>query len=146
MDGSQGVRKPPRLRVTWHRCVIDGHDHAVTDEEFTFGVNRVHGRYEAVCGHLVTIDSMLLPPSAACPFCVAVVRTNARASTDHTTRVRRKAGPLRRLFRRTKTPAVSRTVPTPQRTRGGRTPTPVEVGRAPTVPASTGHHTTGVSE
>jgi hypothetical protein len=59
------------LFVAWYRCALDGHEHAVGDEEFAAGAYRQQGRYRAVCGHEVTVDSVLVEPGAACPQCQA---------------------------------------------------------------------------
>lgn len=133
----------PRLRVTWHRCAVDWHDHAVTDEEFTWGTRRSEGRYAAVCGHLVAVDSMLLPPGLLCPRCKAVLQERAKAhQTKHGPAQRhQQPGILRRLFRRVQTPAVSPTLPTPARRRDGRIP--AGTGGPPLASAPAGHHEAG---
>lgn len=145
MVGRHGVGGAPRLLVTWHRCVIDGFDHAVTDEEFTWGASRLQGRYGGVCGHLVAVDSMLLPPAPPCPRCRAVLRANA-AERAKSRRSARRLGRIRRLFRRMHAPAVSRTLPTPTPARDGRTPTPAKTGSAPTAPVLAGHHNSGAAK
>lgn len=71
------VTKPPRLYVTWSRCVADRLSHAVTDEEFADGVARQDGRYQALCGHEVLIESCLAPLGATCPKCRAYMQAHA---------------------------------------------------------------------
>lgn len=71
------VTKPPRLYVTWSRCIADRLSHAVTDEEFADGVARQDGRYAALCGHEVLIESCLAPLGATCPKCHAYVQAHA---------------------------------------------------------------------
>jgi hypothetical protein len=134
--------RPARLYIAWHRCNRDGRDHAVTDEEFTRGrKEQSAGRYESVCGHVVLVGSMLLPPGSPCDRCRAYL--NARA-TLRTTEQRlgpptshHKRGRWSRLLGHTKTPAV----PSPRTAgRHGRAGVPVDTGSDPTAPVSAGRH------
>ncbi len=81
--------------VAWYRCVVDGLDHAVTDENFARGVHEKQGRYASVCGHVVLIGPALLAPGGRCPYCcahLADLRSIARP-TSHRRR-RRAAVPV----------------------------------------------------
>lgn len=91
------------LYLVWHRCAYDGHDHAVTDEQFA----RVRhegsvGRYPAVCGHNVLVGSMLQGPGAPCAACRAYVamRNGALAPVSRPKRTRRRADSLWSRMRR----------------------------------------------
>ena len=57
--------------VTWSRCLVDGRNHAVTDEEFASGVRHQTGCFQALCGHQLMIDSSLMPPGPPCVRCRA---------------------------------------------------------------------------
>lgn len=48
-------------------CVVDGWEHAVTEAEFALG--NQHGRYRAVCGHLVLAASLTEPEGQRCRGC-----------------------------------------------------------------------------
>jgi hypothetical protein len=137
-----------RLYVAWHRCVLDGRDHAVTDEEFARGrKEHTQGRYESVCGHVVLIGSMLLPPGPVCARCHAylVARATLRSAEQRLGPTRhRKPSRWGRLFGRTQIPVVPlpRTSPdvAPSPERDGRTPIPAGAGSAPSAPVPAGHH------
>ena len=66
-----------RLHVVWHLCIVDGQDHAVTDEEFTRAYRAHAGTFEAVCGHVVSPGSMLLDIGRACHKCNTYLRARA---------------------------------------------------------------------
>jgi hypothetical protein len=137
--------RPRRLYVTWYRCVTDDLDHAVTDEAFAHGVALHEGRYRALCGHEVFIDSCLVPPGRPCVACFALVRLRNRPAPPVADRARRREpSRWRRLFGRLQTPAALPPRP-PQRVRlipeqGGRTTTSAGTGGAPTAPAPADHH------
>ncbi len=63
-----------RVYTTWFRCVRDGRDHAVTDEEFAASTAPFPGHYRAICDHLVQIAPAVAPPGQACARCVDVLR------------------------------------------------------------------------
>ncbi|GAB3150176.1 hypothetical protein GCM10027258_47860 [Amycolatopsis stemonae] len=141
-SGEHGSRVP-RLYVTWYRCVADDLDHAVTDEAFAHGVALHEGRYQALCGHEVFIDSCLVPPGRPCVACLALIRVRNRPANPTPAR-RREPSRLRRLFGRLRTPAVLPPRP-PQRVRlipeqGGRTTTSAGTGGTPTAPVPADHH------
>jgi hypothetical protein len=76
-----------RLYVTWSRCLVDRKDHAITDEEFARGVRRQKGRFVALCGHELLIESILMPPAPPCPRCRAhlaarVLQQNIRGQSS----------------------------------------------------------------
>ncbi|MCU1687048.1 MAG: hypothetical protein JWQ81_7787 [Amycolatopsis sp.] len=130
------------LYLCWYRCAHDGRDHAVTDDEFVRG-RKAHsaGRYEAVCGHVVLVGSMLLPPGSPCDRCRAYLDARATLRTPEqrlgppTSHHQR--GRLSRLFHHDQAPAV----PSPRTAgRHGRVGVPVDTGSAPTAPVSTGRH------
>jgi hypothetical protein len=136
----------PRLYVTWYRCVTDELDHAVTDQAFAHGVTLHEGRYGALCGHEVFIDSCLVPPGRSCVACFALVRLLQRPANPVAESARhREPSRWRRLFARLQTPAVLPPRPSlsvrliPEQ--GGRTMTSVGTGDAPTAPVPADHHT-----
>jgi hypothetical protein len=136
---------PPRLYVMWYRCVADGHDHAVTDEEFARGVHRHEGRYEAVCGHRVLIGSVLAPPAPPCARCHAylVARATLRQADERLGRPHhRKPSLWSRLLGPTKPPAASsaRSANAMSPERAGRAQVPAGTGCAPIAPAPAGRH------
>ncbi|WP_153033863.1 hypothetical protein [Amycolatopsis sp. YIM 10] len=109
------------LYVSWHRCVVDGYDHAVTDEQFAAGRSERLGRYESVCGHVVDVAPMLWSPGEPCTRCLLYLeardglRTVARRMPP---RRHRKPGLWRRLFSRSEAPAI----PVPRRSEGAASP------------------------
>lgn len=160
-SGDRGKRQP-RLYVTWHRCMSDGQDHAVTDEKMALGVERSEGRYDSVCGHVLLIASSLLPPARQCRRCHAFL--NARASLPVVERRlrrptrHRKPGRIRQLFGHIATPAPrqpetpveprpeSPAVPQPRSAFGGassarRDGRMTPAGTGGTTPAPAGRHT-----
>lgn len=141
-SGEHGSR-PPRLYVTWYRCVADDLDHAVTDEAFAHGVALHEGRYHALCGHEVFIDSCLVPPGRPCVACFALIRLRNRPA-DPTPARHREPSRWRRLFGSLRTPAVLPPRPPPRvrliPAQGGRTTTSAGTGGAPTAPVPADHH------
>jgi hypothetical protein len=139
MDSGQNSSAAESLYVAWHRCVADGQDHAVTDEEFARGrQEHTQGRYAAVCGHVALVGSMLLPPGRVCARCHAylVARPAQRpVAPQFGAHRHRKPGVWGRLCGHLQTPAV----PLP-RAENGRSLTPAGAGSAPTAPALAGHH------
>ena len=136
--------RTPRLYFTWYRCVSDGRDHAVTDDAFARGVEAQQGRYQALCGHEVLIDSCLNPPGRACRCCSALIRLHL--TTVHV-EPPPEASRWRRLISAFRTPAVPQPRP-PQRARhnpkrDGRTPLPAGTGDPQTTPVPVGHHPRG---
>lgn len=61
-------------------CMLDGHEHAVTDSWFCLSVT---GRYQAICSHVVVPGSMGAPPGAPCGDCLALLRPVPVPSTVH---------------------------------------------------------------
>lgn len=62
------------LFVSWHRSQHDGLDHALTDEEMRHGREiGSRGQYESLCGHVVLVVSMLIPPGNPCLNCRTVL-------------------------------------------------------------------------
>lgn len=111
------------LYVTWHRCVVDGFDHAVTDEEFAKRGARPAGCRRAVCGHMLMMGSALAPPGPPCESCDTYLSTLARLRLTQEHQAERPSA-LRRLLRHFQSPAAcgprqSASVVSPER--GGRT-------------------------
>ncbi|MCU1687732.1 MAG: hypothetical protein JWQ81_8471 [Amycolatopsis sp.] len=132
------------LYLSWYRCGLDGHDHAVTDEEFARGrTEHSAGRYKSICGHLVLAGSMLLPPGPPCDRCRAYLDARVTLRTP----VQRlgqpthhhKRGRWSRLLGHKQTPAIPSRRPTPVG-RDGRTGIPADAGSVPTAPVSAGRH------
>lgn len=136
------------LYVSWHRSDGDGADHAITDEEFARGRrDNTHGRYKALCGHVVLTGSMLLPPGHLCPRCYAflVARSTLPTVERRIQRTRhRKPSALRRLLRGSQLPTLPPYFPRqqsrPAPERNGRTPVPAGAGSATSASASAGRH------
>ncbi|MGH3438240.1 MAG: hypothetical protein ACRDRN_17460 [Sciscionella sp.] len=125
------------LYWTWYRCVTDGCDHAVTDEEFARGVREETGTYVSVCGHRVLIGSMLARPGPPCVRChkYLLAQRTLRGAGERLGEPRHgKPGLLRRVFRRLKPPGVSGP------DGDGRAPIPAVAGRAAVAPALAGRH------
>jgi hypothetical protein len=57
--------------MIWMTCLLDGWEHAVTDEQMAEGAPR--GRYLSVCGRLVTPGSLFSPPGRRCRTCHATL-------------------------------------------------------------------------
>jgi hypothetical protein len=140
-SGERGSR-PSRLYVTWHRCVVDNLDHAVTDEALAEGIALQEGRYYSLCGHEVLFDSCLVPPGRSCGACNRLVRLCAGASETEPTH-RKKPSRRRCLFGRLQTPAALPPRPPPRvrliPEQGGRTTTSAGTGGAPTAPVPADH-------
>lgn len=58
----------------WMTCSADRHDHVVDEQLLAHG----SGYFPAVCGHLVLAASLVEPPGAACPTCLAATRAPDR--------------------------------------------------------------------
>lgn len=56
-----------KLFTAWMTSTTDGHDHAVTDEEFA----EHRPEPEALCGAVLLLAPMEWPPGERCPRCVA---------------------------------------------------------------------------
>lgn len=97
-----------RLFVAWYRCVRDGYEHAVTDEEFAVRFRQHEGCCRAVCGHDVTMDSVLAAPGATCPRCQT--RLCIRRSVFLTQARHRRSG-SRRWLKRHPVPCRAATEP-----------------------------------
>lgn len=81
-----------RLWAAWVTCVVDGMDHAVTDEDMCVGMSEGLGRYAALCEDDVTPAALTAPPGRTCPRCADVLqRRTGRAPVD-----RSRAGSARR--------------------------------------------------
>lgn len=145
MTSGEHSSRPPRLYVTWWRCMADERNHAVTDEAFAHGVSHQQGRYYALCGHELLIDSCLAPPGRPCTDCKALVRIGKGLATRATERRRHpKLSRWRRIFGRAQTPAVPLPRP-PQRVRidrerDGRTTTSAGTGSASIAPVPAEPH------
>lgn len=50
-------------------CAADGRNHLVSDDATAAGLTAGHGKYEAVCGHVVTVAPMVAPPGPTCLDC-----------------------------------------------------------------------------
>src|SRR5262249_34919548 len=87
-----------RLFVCWQTSIYDGHGHAITDEEFTFGDRAQQGEFDAVCGSVLRLADSFLPPGRRCPRCVAFLRAR-EAFRQRELRIasRRRIGWLRRV-------------------------------------------------
>ncbi|MEV6441145.1 hypothetical protein [Amycolatopsis sp. NPDC051716] len=101
------------LYLSWHRCVADGRDHAVIDEQFLAGMQARQGRYETVCGHVLNAESLLFAPGTPCARCHTYLAALA-SLRDVAARMagprHRKGSSWRRLFARSCTPiGVGRT-------------------------------------
>lgn len=155
MDGGQRGR----IFVTWHRCVTDGKEHAITDEEFASDLRRAEGRCEAVCGYVVTLESMMAGPGRNCRRCQTYLeaRETLRSMNERMAqqglpvRRHRRPGRLVRLLRRSQSPAVpssrrglphSDVASAPFPGRDGRFPAPAGA-TSPFVVASAGVATRG---
>ena len=142
MTSGERDSRPSRLYVTWHRCVADNLDHAVTDEALAEGIELQEGRYYSLCGREVLFDSCLVPPGRPCGACNRLVRLCAGMPETEPMR-RKKPSRLRCLLGRLQTPAVLSPRP-PQRVRhipeqGGRTTTSAGTGGASTAPVPADH-------
>lgn len=125
-----------RLYVVWHGCVVDGLEHAVTDEEFAGGERRHLGSYVAVCGHITRPGSMLSPSRSTCSNCVSRVRT--AALSEQSPALSSRAGVMRRLLAWFQSPVVpSPVVASPGR--DGRSALPVDSSCGQAALASTDH-------
>lgn len=150
MNRGERDSQPDRLCVTWFLCMIDGRDHAVTDEDFATGRGR-GGRCESLCGHLVMTGSAMLSPGPRCVRCHDYLRARASLRTveERIAPARhRKLGWFHRLLHRSQSPVVSlpRTPPdavSPER--GGRTPTQIGANRARNTVAPTEPNTKRVA-
>jgi hypothetical protein len=67
-----GDIRPGRLWTVRVRCVVDGWDHAVTDDNMAAGIAAGQGRYRAMCGVVITPDALTVPPGHLCPRCRTV--------------------------------------------------------------------------
>ncbi|MGH3564616.1 MAG: hypothetical protein ACRDRH_01005 [Pseudonocardia sp.] len=91
------------LYTTWHTSIVDGYDHAVTDEEMAAGgAARCQGRRAAVCGDVVLCASLCSPPGPRCARCAAFLHARAAASdaAQRATPRHRRPGLIARLLRR----------------------------------------------
>lgn len=118
MPAGAANQHPERGYVTWQHCAFDAADHAVTDADFAAGFEQRQGRYQAICGHKVLVDSCLTPPGRVCPKCWALLAPPARQPAK-THAAHRALSRLRRLRRRLRSPAGSQPRP-PQRARHPR--------------------------
>lgn len=137
-----------RLYVTWQRCTVDRQDHAITDEEFAYSDRRGEGRRQALCGHVVTLDSAMCPPGRRCELCYQHVRAQETLRGLEQRKARptrhRKPGRWRRLASWLRTPTATSS------RGGGNSPSshradwpqiPVGASREPSPLAPTGDHT-----
>ncbi|WIX76990.1 hypothetical protein QRX50_37080 [Amycolatopsis carbonis] len=132
-----------RLYVTWHRCVADNLDHAVTDDAVADGIARHEGRYRTLCGRDVLFHSCLMPPGRPCTTCKSLVWLRT-ATPSPEPASHRKPSCWRWVFGRLQTPAALLPRP-PQRVRfipeqDSRTTTSAGTGSTPSAPAPADHH------
>jgi len=57
------------LTVVWMTCVVDGHEHAVTEDRAAAGVELGLGTYDAACRRTVAPQAMTAAPGPRCPAC-----------------------------------------------------------------------------
>jgi hypothetical protein len=89
-----------RLWAAWVTCVVDGLDHAVTDEDMCAGMTEGLGRYAALCDDEVTPAALTAPPGRACPRCAQVLHVRSgRADLDRSG-ARRRPGLFARMLGR----------------------------------------------
>lgn len=74
----------------------DGLDHAVRDDAMVAGIDEGHGRYQAVCGALVSAAPMIEPPGRRCRRCSEQLYTPVQEARP-ADRVRHTKGPRHRL-------------------------------------------------
>lgn len=77
------TRRPPVIWMTF----LDGHDHAVTDEEAAYCTS---GIYKTVCGSHLLPASSFARPRTACPRCrrLVLAMTPMRAGQQRSSRPR----------------------------------------------------------
>jgi hypothetical protein len=73
------VTSPVRPFVVPMTCVLDGHEHAISDSDIADS----SGRYRAMCGHITIPGSLAEPPGPRCTACTSVL--NAHRSRDGAT-------------------------------------------------------------
>jgi hypothetical protein len=87
------------LRPVLVTSVVDGLDHAVSDENMAAGIEAGRGQYRAVCGAVVVPDALSVPPRRLCSGCNALMYPLV-ASTSECRVIRqrghRRPGPVRR--------------------------------------------------
>jgi len=95
------------IRMT---CASDGRHHLVSDQATAAGLTARHGKYAAVCGHVVVAASMVAPPGPTCLDCETALHriatgpiTSGRSRGSH-----RRRNVVARLLRRRNRPAGSR--------------------------------------
>jgi len=71
---SEGLDCGVRVRLIWVTSLVDGADHAVTDENMCAGMADRTGTYVAWCGARVVPPSMCEPSCGRCRRCVALLR------------------------------------------------------------------------
>jgi len=64
----RGSTRDDRTSVTI-TCVVDGRAHRVSDLQWGAAEADGRGRYEALCGHVVTAGSLTEPDGAPCSAC-----------------------------------------------------------------------------
>lgn len=82
--------------VVWMTCVVDGREHAVTDEQACAGLERCRGTYDAVCDQTITPQAMTCAPGRRCAACCAVLRAWCHAPRQRGRWLRRGHGVHRR--------------------------------------------------
>ncbi|MGH3570190.1 MAG: hypothetical protein ACRDRH_30120 [Pseudonocardia sp.] len=60
--------------ILWMTCVVDGHEHAVTDEQAAAGFELGRGTYGTVCGRTMIPHAMTQEPGRRCTACAAPLR------------------------------------------------------------------------
>jgi len=90
------------LYTTWQTSIVDGYDHAVTDEMAAAAAAHHQGRRTAVCGDVVLCASLCSPPGPRCARCAAFLHAHAALSdaAQRETPRHRWAGLVARLLRR----------------------------------------------
>lgn len=79
-------------------CSLDGRAHNVTDNSLRAGQRT--GRYQALCGHLVSAAALAAPLGRPCTKCLAAILMADQAPTTLTARCwrHRQPGWLRRIL------------------------------------------------
>lgn len=96
------VRFGTTSRFITMNCAADGRHHLVSDHATTVGLTAHHGKYGAVCGHVVVAASMVAPPGPTCLDCETTLHriATSQITTDHTRRSHRRRSVVARLLRR----------------------------------------------
>lgn len=82
------------------KSVVDGMDHAVTDQNMATGICAGDGRYTGLCGSVVISDALIAPPGRLCPRCDQQMHPTSRQHRGGSRRrgCHRRNGPFYRLI------------------------------------------------